>query len=137
MARKKRRSHMNAGELNLTAMIDVAFQLLSFFIMTMKPTDVLAQLDVSRPAPDKRAIQQSKPINVLWITILADGSFILNDRPVKKEDLELQLTQLGDLDRTQTVIVACTPKSSHGKMVEVLDLCSKAGLESLSVVSID
>ena len=128
---------MNAGELNLTAMIDVAFQLLSFFIMTMKPTDVLAQLDVSRPAPDKRAIQQSKPINVLWITILADGSFILNDRPVKKEDLELQLTQLGDLDRTQTVIVACTPKSSHGKMVEVLDLCSKAGLESLSVVSID
>jgi len=137
MARKKRRSHMNAGELNLTAMIDVAFQLLSFFIMTMKPTDVLAQLDVSRPAPDKRAIQQSKPINVLWITILADGSFILNDRPVKKEALDLQLTQLGVFDKSQTVIVACTPKSSHGKMVEVLDLCSKAGLESLSVVSID
>lgn len=137
MARKKRRSHLNAGELNLTAMIDVAFQLLSFFVMTMKPTDVLAQLDVSRPAPDKRATQQSKPINVIWITILADGAFILNDRPVKKEDLDLQLTQLGALDKTQTVIVACTPKSSHGKMVEVLDLCSKAGLESLSVVSID
>lgn len=137
MARKKRRSHLNAGELNLTAMIDVAFQLLSFFVMTMKPTDVLAQLDVSRPAPDKRATQQSKPINVIWITILADGTFILNDRPVKKEDLDLQLTQLGALDKTQTVIVACTPKSSHGKMVEVLDLCSKAGLESLSVVSID
>ena len=137
MARKKRRSHMNAGELNLTAMIDVAFQLLSFFIMTMKPTDVLAQLDVSRPAPDKRAIQQSKPINVLWITILADGSFILNDHPIKKENLDQQLTQLGALDKTQTVIVACTPKSSHGKMVEILDLCAKAGLESLSVVSID
>ena len=128
---------MNAGELNLTAMIDVAFQLLSFFIMTMKPTDVLAQLDISRPSPDKRVIQQSKPINVIWITILADGSFILNDRPVKKEALDLQLTQLGSLDKSQTVIVACTPKSSHGKMVEVLDLCSKAGLESLSVVSID
>ena len=137
MARKKRRSHMNAGELNLTAMIDVAFQLLSFFIMTMKPTDVLAQLDISRPAPDKRAIQQTKPINVIWITILADGSFVLNELPIKKDKLELQLTQLGALDKTQTVIVACTPKSSHGKMVEVLDLCAKAGLESLSVVSID
>ena len=138
MARKKRRSHMNAGELNLTAMIDVAFQLLSFFIMTMKPTDVLAQLDVSRPAPDKRAThQQSKSINVIWITILADGSFILNDHPIKKENLDQQLTQLGALDKTQTVIVACTPKSSHGKMVEILDLCAKAGLESLSVVSID
>lgn len=128
---------MNAGELNLTAMIDVAFQLLSFFIMTMKPTDVLAQLDISRPAPDKRAIQQPKPINVIWITILADGSFVLNELPIKKDKLELQLTQLGALDKTQTVIVACTPKSSHGKMVEVLDLCAKAGLESLSVVSID
>ena len=137
MARKKRRSHMNAGELNLTAMIDVAFQLLSFFIMTMKPTDVLAQLDISRPAPDKRAIQQTKPINVIWITILADGSFVLNELPIKKDKLELQLTQLGALDKTQTVIVACTPKSSHGKMVEVLDLCAKAGLESLSVVSME
>ncbi len=137
MARKKRRSSINAGELNLTAMIDVAFQLLSFFILTMKPTDVLAQLNISRPAPDKHSTQQSKPVNLVWIKILADGSFILNDRPVKKETLDLQLTQIGALDKTQTVIVACTPKSSHGKMVEVLDLCSKAGLESLSVVSID
>ena len=138
MARKKRKSNVQAGELNLTAMIDIAFQLLSFFVMTMKPTDVLALLDVSRPAPDKRAThQQSKPINVIWITILADGSFILNDHPIKKENLDQQLTQLGALDKTQTVIVACTPKSSHGKMVEILDLCAKAGLESLSVVSID
>ena len=137
MARKKRKSNVQAGELNLTAMIDIAFQLLSFFVMTMKPTDVLALLDVSRPAPDKRATQQSKPLNVIWITIHADGTFILNDHPIKKENLDLQLTQLGELDKTQTVIVACTPKSSHGKMVEVLDLCSKAGLGSLSVVSVD
>jgi biopolymer transport protein ExbD len=71
------------------------------------------------------------------ITILADDTFILNDRPVKKEDLDLELTQLGASYKTKTVIVGCTPKSSHGKTVEVLDMCSKAGLGSLSVVSID
>ena len=34
MARKRRRSTFTAGELNLTAMIDVAFQLLSFFLVS-------------------------------------------------------------------------------------------------------
>jgi len=136
MARKSRKNSLQAGELNLTAMIDVAFQLLSFFIMTMKPTDVLAMIDVSRPAPDKR-VSQSKPLNIIWITVLADGRFILNDRPISKENLDTTLCQLGVLDTTQTVIIACTPNSTHGKLIDVLDLCQKAKLSSLSVVSVD
>ena len=53
MARKRRRNSFNAGELNLTAMIDVAFQLLSFFLVTAHPVDVLTNLDVFRPMAEK------------------------------------------------------------------------------------
>ena len=41
MARKRWKSDARPGELNLTAMIDVAFQLLSFFLITVHPVDVL------------------------------------------------------------------------------------------------
>ncbi len=137
MARKKRRSNLQAGELNLTAMIDVAFQLLSFFVMTMKPTDVLAVLDVSRPSPEKQMTTRPPPTNIIWITVLPNDTYVLNDRSISKENLSNTLTTLGATNPEATIIVSCTPKSTHGKMVEVLDLCAKAKLTSLSVVSVE
>ncbi len=136
MARSRKRSHLVAGELNLTAMIDVAFQMLNFFVITMKPQDVLCNLDVSRPAPDKAKTSQPK-INFLRITILPDGNVAINDRLVKQADFERNIGQLTALDKSVTVLIACTPQSPHGKLVEVLDLCSKVGLTNLSLVSVD
>lgn len=137
MARSRKRSHLVAGELNLTAMIDVAFQMLNFFVITMKPPDVLANLDVSRPAPDKKAAAPKTQINFLRITILPDGNVAVNDRLVSKENFDRTLKQLTALDKSVTVLIACTPQSPHGKLVEVLDLCSNAGLTNLSLVSVD
>ena len=135
MARKKRMVSLQAGELNLTAMIDVAFQLLAFFVMTMVPTDVLAHLDVTRPSPPPQGtITNLRPI---FITVLPNDSYVLNDRSISKENLNNTLTTLGATDPEATIIVSCTPKSTHGKMVEVLDICAKAKLTSLSVVSLE
>ncbi len=137
MARKPRRSHHVAGELNLTAMIDVAFQLLSFFIMTSKPVDILANLDVSRPAPDARATANKPLTNVMRITVLPGGKFTLNDRLISPENLDMILCQVGEQNKDQTVLIGCTPDSTHADMVKVLDLCLKAGLGNLSVLSVN
>ena len=51
MARKRRTGRNGAGELNLVAMIDVAFQLLSFFLITVVPHDVMTNIMVTRPSP--------------------------------------------------------------------------------------
>lgn len=136
MSRMKRSLSLQAGELNLTAMIDVAFQLLSFFVITMKPTDVLAMLDVSRPSTPPTEINRiTKPI-IVGITILPDNMYLINGCLISKENLDNTLTKLGSTNPDATVIVSCTMDSSHGKMVEVLDLCAKAKLISLSVVTI-
>ena len=88
MARKRRRNDAQAGELNLTAMIDVAFQLLSFFIITVHPVDVLANLNVFRPSPEKRAQESQVPANMIRIMVHPDGSYFVNDRPVSREVLD-------------------------------------------------
>lgn len=137
MARKRRRSSSQAGELNLTAMIDVAFQLLSFFIITVKPIDVMVHLNVSRPSPDAAPKQQERPLNVLRIKIFPDGGYDMNGQPTTKENLDSVLTYLAKLDKEQTVLILCTSLSPHSKLIEVLDVCAKAGLVSLSVVSAD
>ena len=134
MARKRKKAQINAGELNLTAMIDVAFQLLSFFIITVHPVDVFANLNVFRPSPDappKTQVQQPK---MLRIVVFPEG-FSINDKAVDTRQLEALLAKLASLDKTQTVLIMCTNQSPHERLVELLDLCAKYGLTNLSVVS--
>ena len=49
MRRKKRRTQSEV-ELNLAAMLDMAFQLLTFFILTFKPAPKLGIEGLARPA---------------------------------------------------------------------------------------
>jgi biopolymer transport protein ExbD len=134
MARKRKKSEMRAGELNLTAMIDVAFQLLSFFIITVRPVDVITQLDVFRPSADTVKKDTQRPPPVIKIMIFPEG-YSINDRPVELQDLDRLLTKLAGLDKTQTILIMCASQSPHGRLVDVLDLCAKSGLINLSVVS--
>ena len=134
MARKRKQSEIHAGELNLTAMIDVAFQLLSFFIITVHPVDVLTQLDVFRPSTEQTQSKSQTPPKMIKIMIFSDG-FSINDRPVELQDLDRLLTKLAGLDKTQTILIMCASQSPHGRLVDVLDLCAKSGLINLSVVS--
>lgn len=133
MSRKRRRSSFQAGELNLTAMIDVAFQLLSFFLITSHPVDVLTNLDVFRPQAEKTS---SEPMQakVIRITVFPDG-YTINDRAVDSRTMTSLLSKLADLDKTQTVLIQCLNESPHAKLVELLDICAKLGLVNLSVIS--
>jgi biopolymer transport protein ExbD len=134
VARKRKKTEIHPGELNLTAMIDVAFQLLSFFIITVHPVDVLAHLDVFRPSAEKTANQSSTPPKMIKVMVMP-GGFSINDRPVTPADLDRLLTKLAGLDKTQTILIMCAADSQHGHLIDVLDLCAKAGLVNLSVVS--
>jgi len=135
MARKRKRSEARAGELNLTAMIDVAFQLLNFFVITSHPINVLTHLDVFRPSYDAQAEKnKAKPPPVIRVQIFQDG-YLLNDRIVDLRKLTDVLTTMASYDKKQTVLIQCASQSTHGQLVEVLDLCARVGLVNLSVVS--
>jgi biopolymer transport protein ExbD len=135
MARERKRDHSGeSGELNMTAMIDVVFQLLIFFLVTQKPIDTMANLDVSRPSPEKKQEQMETPPNMIRIQIYPDG-FTMNDRPVQISQMEGLMARLAGIDRNQTIMIMCTALSKHEDLVRVLDLCAKTGLVNLSVVS--
>jgi biopolymer transport protein ExbD len=51
MRRRKRRGSAEEVELNLAAMLDMAFQLLAFFILTFKPAPMEGQVNLRLPPP--------------------------------------------------------------------------------------
>lgn len=139
MAYKKQRKSkygqgMTDAEIPMTPMIDIVFQLLIYFLITFEPIDVMANLDVFTPSPQDQKEQMETPPNMIRITVYPNG-FTINDRQVDMSGLDRILTKLGAINKTQTVLIMATSLSPHHSLVEVLDLCAKADLRNLSVIS--
>lgn len=134
MARKRKGIDAPEGELEMTPMIDVVFQLLIYFIVTIKPVDVITNLDVFRPAPNPNQPPDTKPPNLLRLGVYQDG-YTLNDNPVSLDAMDSALARIARIDAGQTIMITVSAFSDHGALVRALDLCAKNGLRSLSVVS--
>jgi len=134
MAYKRREIKNDAYKLDMTPMIDVVFQLLIFFVLTLKQEDILSKLTVNRPAPDSKADPLKQP-ETTTIIVEKDG-FVFNGRPMRLGDLDRQLERVSAFSKTAMILIKCTKNSEHGLLVQALDLCSKHDLTSISIFSI-
>ncbi|MGQ9661975.1 MAG: ExbD/TolR family protein [Kiritimatiellia bacterium] len=132
MARKREASE--PAKLEMTPMIDVVFQLLIFFIVTIKQEDILSKLDVIRPAPDPEAKPEEQVQDLLQITVYKDG-YVLRGTPITPAQLRRQLKRLAGYSKNISVIVRCTADSPHKLLVELLDMCAEAELSKIAVFS--
>ena len=131
--RKKRRITNDQPVLEMTPMIDVVFQLLIFFIVTLKKEDILSMLSAARPASDSEADKDNQP-NVLNIEINKMG-FVYRGTPVSKALLERRLASIAVYDKKVSVVIRCTGDSPHKFLVQTLDICYKLGLTNLAIFS--
>ena len=125
----------------MTPMIDVVFELIIFFVVTIKQEDLFTKLNVNRPAPSSGP---STPGDDITVTIeigrrfdnSAQGVIIYNKREVSRKELD---NNLRDIARTSTktpIIVKCATDSPHKALVDVLDICYKNKLYSVSVFTL-
>ena len=129
---RKKRTSQEKPTLEMTPMIDCVFQLLIFFIVTMKQDDILANLDALRPQQDDSpVVVQKDPLTVL----IGRQGFVFQGAPTTESQLEYGLKRIAKADPNTTVIVKCTGDSPHGLLVRALDVCNKVGLRNLSVFS--
>ena len=133
MMKKEKKAQSDEGELEMTPMIDVVFQLLVFFIVTLKPEPVFAHLDIIRPAPDTNAPKE-QPEDMINITVFREG-VMLQRTPVSMETLEKKLRRLAAVSKNQTVLIKCTGVSMHTGLIQVLELCDNVEFTNLSVFS--
>src|SRR5207244_3440946 len=63
MARRRNKDEDPGVVLPITPMLDMAFQLLAFFIMTYNPSDLEGQLDLGLPSEAEKAAHKKEDIN--------------------------------------------------------------------------
>ena len=134
MARKRRKPVYQAGELNLTAMIDIAFQLLNFFVITTKPVDVFTNFPIFRPQTDAApsVVQQvDLPIEIF---VYKDG-YALNKRDLPLKIVGQELGKIAEKSKDTAVIIKCMDDSPQYRLVDILDQCAKVHLSKISIFS--
>ena len=122
-------------KVEMTPMIDVVFQLLIFFVVTLKQEDILAKLMASRPAPDPNAKPDQQP-DLIDITVHKHG-FIFKQRAVSLEGLDRQIERYSRMSKNATVIIRCTSDSKQRYLVQAMDICSKYKMKNLSIFSME
>ena len=132
--KKRKRPEAPGVKLEMTPMIDVVFQLLAFFVVTFEIQDILSHLDVSRPAPDPNAKPEEQVEDLLTVLVYDQG-FVLQGKKVTINEMDRQLSRLGQISSDISIVIKCTSNSPHGYLVQLLDVCAKAGLRNLSVFS--
>ena len=138
MARKPQEN----PQLDMTPMIDVVFELIIFFVVTIKQEDLFTKLNCNRPAPSTGPVTENDTPNVtIEIGRRYDGSpqgvILYNKREVKRTELDAALRDIARTSTKTPVIVKCTGDSPHKALVDVLDICYHNNLFSVSVFSLD
>lgn len=164
--RRRRRRHraQTEVELNLAAMLDMAFQLLAFFILTFRPSPIEGQIDMQLPPPapvtnvaaDKNPKQnqtneeyenESKTLT-LYVSSDATGEISdvrVNFQPLFQGPATAQRLTLLD-QRLHTVfsqpaslidrvLIRVGPKLRYEELMKIIDVCTRQKLPNGSLLS--
>jgi biopolymer transport protein ExbD len=152
--RKKRTGKQEDVSLNLAAMLDMAFQLLAFFILTFKPAPVEGQINLNLPPPrpvmpeNQQIVDPPEgedqpglaPAHTLTITIASAGNGQVSSMQVglaKLFDGPLDKNREVMLDRRLKDVFAIEGKPydqillrvgkslGYGELMKVIDVCTK------------
>ena len=118
--------------LNLTAMLDVMFLLIIFFMLGTRFIDDERKIGLNIPkVVDKGSLTASSSRCI--VNVYLDGTIALDKQPVTLEELTAKLTaarrQQGDLG----VLVRGDGNDKYQRMVSVLNACKQAGVKNLGI----
>ena len=127
-------------QLDMTPMIDVVFELIIFFVVTIKQEDLFTKLNANRPAPASNSSSSNESDTTVTIEIGkgrdANGVLVYNKREVRRGELDQNLREVARTSKKTPIIVKCTEDSPHKALVDVLDICYRNQLFSVSIFTL-
>ena len=127
-------------QLDMTPMIDVVFELIIFFVVTIKQEDMFTRLNANRPAPATGKSDSNESDTTVTIEIGkgrdANGVIVYNKREIRRGELDQNLREVARTSKKTPIIIKCTEDSPHKALVDALDICYRNQLFSVSIFTL-
>jgi biopolymer transport protein ExbD len=119
----------DAGEVNLTPMLDVVFIMLIFFIVT---TSFIKESGVEIQRPESSAASP-QPDAQLMVAITPEGAVWVDGRPVDAHRVGEEVAAL--VSGEGGVVIQADREATTGLLIEVMDRLREAGVEQVAVAA--
>jgi biopolymer transport protein ExbD len=130
--RSRRKRLDGNGGIDLTPMVDVAFQLIIFFMVSTTFITLQSGLPVDLPQATTSAVTSS---DIPSVTINKDNQIFLGNTPVTVENLEAQLKATLQQTGFNVVVLRADREVRHGLSVQVMDIIRKSGAQRIAIAT--
>src|SRR5262249_12587015 len=122
-------------DLDLAAMVDVAFQLILFFLVTAS-TVFFKSVEIPPPDPEKakasqqavaRTIEDLQNDNIL-VEIDSHGQFLIDHSPVPPDSLAAQMRSIRESSGRTAMLLMADKATPHKFVVQALDAANEISL---------
>ncbi len=127
--RKQKNEKTGSGAtLDLTPVVDVVFNLLIFFALSLNFAATSGGINVKLPSASS-----AEPVKTeqLTINLTQAGKIYYNDKEIEIDDLAPKLEAIEDKD--SIVIIRADNSVPHGQVVEVMDIVKSEGFSKLAI----
>jgi len=118
--------------LQLAPMIDVLFLLLIFFVITWNFARQETEIEISVPAADEGQVSQNRDVGEIVINVRKTGEVVVESVVLTEQQLVTRLKLLASVHKDQAVILRGDEKAEYEKVINVLNICQKAGIWNVS-----
>ncbi|MGL4562429.1 MAG: ExbD/TolR family protein [Brevinema sp.] len=127
----KPKNHLSS-DINMTPMIDIVFQLLTFFMITSTFIQT-SSLNVDLPkAQTSDAVAQQQFI----INVDKNNTLTWNSQVISKNDLPSILKDFKAKNPDSSIVIQGDETIAYGLLVEIMDYARIAGIQKLSLATI-
>jgi biopolymer transport protein ExbD len=127
----------NKGELpafQMTAMMDIVFLLLCFFITTSVFSQWEYEIDISLPSAVSGKVPDRLPGEII-INISQEGRVSINQQVLTLEALKGRLDRLARYFPGQPVVLRADKNTKYEDLIKVVDTCRQADIWNFSMAT--
>jgi biopolymer transport protein ExbD len=125
----KNRLNIEKGQLDLTPLVNVFFLLLIFFMFT---SSFIFQPGIRVDLP-KAVTSEVVQQETATIIIARDDRIYLDDREISLDELNSKLNMIAK--QKMGLLVKADSRASHGRIVQVWDMCRNQGVSQVSIAT--
>ncbi len=122
-------------QFQMTAMMDVVFLLLCFFVTTSVFSQWEMEVDVVLPSAQSSQMPDRLPGEVI-VNLSRDGTITINQRKYTPDELRDRLSRLAQLFPGQPVIIRADKDSRTEQLIGIVDVCRTADIWNISFATI-
>ncbi len=127
--RSKRNNNKGVGSaLDLTPVVDIVFNLLIFFALSLNFAAASRGIDIKLPSASSAKTIRSDQVTV---NLTKEGLIYLDDKKITLEQLGPMLKEKAD--KKSLVIIRADSDVEHGKVVRIMDIIKSQDLNRIAI----